>query len=234
MYDCFPDPERNDGSYLVTDPSVSCEPSTSRFIVHIHTGLLSLFVGLGFPKFIAFKIRQLKRAKKLTASSSFASLFQYYIPAKLHFESYHMIRKAMLILTVITPSATGHLAASFAVNLVFLLVVICTKPLICFPSTTFKSCNLYLLSELSGATVTHLGNLLALIGAISDNQDVINMLSATFAILNVFFAVTFFLLTTAIYGKQRRIESRCSTANPPSTGGEGHRRSAGCRLSRRV
>ena len=98
----------------------------------------------------------------------------------------------MLIAAVIIPSAIMHSAASFAINFVFLLVVMYTKPLIRFPSTTFKGYNLYLLSELSGATVTLLGNLLAPIGATSDNQDVINVLGATFAILNVSFAVAFF------------------------------------------
>ena len=173
MYDCFPDPERidsdgNEQYFLVSDPSVSCELYTidqwenrwinfSRLMVHIHAGLLSLIVGLGFPTFTAFKIWQLKRANKLTASSSFASLFQYYTPAMAHFESFHMIRKALLIAAVIIPSAIMHSAASFAINLVFLLVVMCAKPLIRFPSTTFKGYNLYLLSELSGATVTLLG-----------------------------------------------------------------------------
>ena len=109
-----------------------------------------------------------------------------------HFESYHMTRKAALIVTVIIPSAIGHSAASLFVNLLFVLLVMCTTPLIRFPSTTFKGYNLYLLSELSGATVTLLGNLLALIGAISDNQGAINILGGTFAILNVTFAVTFF------------------------------------------
>ena len=188
MYDCFPDPERNNQHFLVSEPSVSCEHSYSRHLVIIHSGLLSLFIGLGFPTFIAFKIQQLKRENKLTASSSFASLFQYYIPAMAYFESFHMIRKALLIAAVIIPSAIIHSAVNFAINLVFLLVVMRTKPLIRFPSTTFKGYNLYLLSELSGATVT----LLALIGAISDNQDVINILGATFATLNVSFAVAFF------------------------------------------
>ena len=60
MYDCFPDPKRNDEYYLVSDPTVSCELPVIILIVHIHTGLLSFFVGLSFPIFIAVKISSLK------------------------------------------------------------------------------------------------------------------------------------------------------------------------------
>ena len=193
MYDCFFYPERNNEYYSsLTRALAVCEPSTTRLIVHIHAGLFSFFVGLGFPIFIAVKILGLKDEGKLTASSSFSSLFQYYTSGIAHSESYQMIREAALIVAVIIPSVIGHSAASLYVNLLFVPLVMCTTPLIRFSSTTFKGYNLYLLSDLSGATVTLLGNLLALIGAISDNQGAISVLGATFAILNVTFALLFF------------------------------------------
>jgi hypothetical protein len=113
MYDCFSDHERDDGYYLVFDPSVSCKLypehlvteyfednpinpvenqytatsfSKSHLLVHIHTGVIWLFVGLGFLIFFPSKLRTLKKNNGLTAASSFASLFQYYTPAMAHFE----------------------------------------------------------------------------------------------------------------------------------------------------
>ena len=79
-----------------------------------------------------------------------------------------------------------------------------SQPVIHFQSSTFPGYNLFLLFELSGATATLLGNVLALIGATStNNQFTINALGITFAILNVTFASAFFVL---FYMDTKRLE----------------------------
>jgi hypothetical protein len=99
MYDCFEDIENNDELVLVSDPSVSCETSFSRNLVHMHALFAAVFVGAGFPLFSFFKIRQLKKLGKLDASSSFSSLYQFYNTDAPYFESFLFLRKATLILS---------------------------------------------------------------------------------------------------------------------------------------
>ena len=115
-----------------------------------------------------------------------------------HFESYHMLRKALLIAasTSIIPDPVSHSVTCVIINALFLLLVYLTKPVIYFPSSTFRGYNLFLLAELSGATATLLGSFLALIGATSTNnqQETINALGITFAVLNIIFSFSFFAL----------------------------------------
>ena len=99
MFDCFEDIENNDELVLVSDPSVSCEPSFSRHLVYMHALFAAVFVGAGFPLFSFFKIRQLKKLGKLDASSSFSSLYQFYNTDAPYFESFLFLRKATLILS---------------------------------------------------------------------------------------------------------------------------------------
>ena len=77
MYDCFDDAERDYKRFLKSDPSVSCEDgSFARISIDVHSILMAVFVGLGFPLFSFWKIQQLKRAGALDANSSFSSLYQ--------------------------------------------------------------------------------------------------------------------------------------------------------------
>ena len=88
------------------------------------------------------------------------------------------------------PSSSPHNATEL-----FLLLVYLTRPAIYFPSSTFRGYNLFLLSELSGGTVALLDSFLALIGATSiNNQEAINALGITFAVLNMIFSFSFFAL----------------------------------------
>ncbi|GMI07480.1 hypothetical protein TrVE_jg8427 [Triparma verrucosa] len=202
MYDCFEDPNRlsDDDSpqhFLVADPDLNCNPSSGRFkvwrtLVHINSFLIVAFVEIGLPAAIFWKIKQLQRDNKLTADSSFASLYQYYTPDMPFFEVVHMIRKALLILFMST-LATHPIAQAvlcFIVNAGFVAVLWKTKPLVFFPCTLVKNQNLYLLSEMLGACVTLAGSFLALVGAAS--QSAVNALGTLFAVINISFTVLFF------------------------------------------
>ncbi|GMH98142.1 hypothetical protein TrVE_jg1186 [Triparma verrucosa] len=201
MYDCFEDLERlNDDGYpqhfLVADSDLNCNPSGIfkfwRNLIHINSLLIVVFVGLGFPAAIYYKVKQLKRNNKLTADSSFASLYQYYTPDMPFFEVVHMIRKALLILFMST-LATHPIAQAvlcFIVNAGFVAILWRTKLLIFFPCTLIKNQNLYLLSEVLGACVTLAGSFLALVGAVS--QGAVNVLGTIFAVINISFTVLFF------------------------------------------
>ena len=114
-----------------------------------------------------------------------------------HFETYYMLRKALLILISadVFTDAPAHSFASVLINGFFLFLVWCFKPVIHFPSSTFPGYNLFLISELAGAAATLLGNVFALIGSTSDdNQGMKDVLGVFFAVLNVTFATFFFTL----------------------------------------
>ena len=57
MYDCYADDERGGKIYLVDDPVVSCEPSKIRTIVNMHSIVLTVLVGFGFPIISFLKVR---------------------------------------------------------------------------------------------------------------------------------------------------------------------------------
>ncbi|GMH87177.1 hypothetical protein TrVE_jg6893 [Triparma verrucosa] len=207
MYDCYEDPDRPGSTYLVADPKLKCydvdasgatSMSTNRYFVHFVAISIALVVGVGFPYFIVRSIRKLKHSSKLNMESSLASLYQYYSPSMPYFEAIQMLRKAALIFTL---SMSGVLGLSplvqslscFSINLIFLLVLYYTEPLVYFPCSLLKNRNLNNLSELLGACVTLAGSILAVIGAISkNNQDTVNVLGILFVIVNVTFAATFF------------------------------------------
>jgi hypothetical protein len=130
--------------------------------------------------------------------SSLASLYQYYSPSMPYFEAIQMLRKAALIFTlsmsgVLGVNARGQSFFCLFINLIFLLVLYSTAPLVYYPCSLFKNRNLNNLSEHLGAGVTLAGSVLAIIGAHSENsQSTVNVLGIIFVIINVTFAATFF------------------------------------------
>ena len=86
MYVCYEDGGRQGRSYLVSDPSVSCEASLSRTVVNLHSAALVALVGVSFPLISFFKIRTLKNAGKLDFDEGFANLYQFYNTRLPYFE----------------------------------------------------------------------------------------------------------------------------------------------------
>ncbi|GMH52468.1 hypothetical protein TrST_g5616 [Triparma strigata] len=206
MYDCYEDPDRPGSTYLVADPKLKCydinagyiDMSIQRYLLHFVAISIALVVGVGFPYFIVHSIKKLKRSSKLNMESSLASLYQYYSPSMPYFEAIQMLRKAALIFTL---SMSGVLGLSplvqslscFSINFIFFILLYFTEPLVYFSCSLLKNRNLNNLSELLGAGVTLAGSILAVIGAISkNNQDTVNVLGILFVIVNVTFAATFF------------------------------------------
>ncbi|GMH77196.1 hypothetical protein TrST_g6533 [Triparma strigata] len=208
MYDCYEDPERPGSTYLLADPKLKCydidsasgetSMSTQRHFIHFVAISIAFLIGIGFPYFIVSSTRMLQRSSKLNMESSLASLYQYYSPSMPYFEAIQMLRKAALIFTLSMSGVLGlsPLAQSlfcFSINFIFFIVLYFTEPLIYYPCSLFKNRNLNNLSELLGAGVTLAGSILALVGALSkNNQGTVNILGIIFVIINVTFASTFF------------------------------------------
>ncbi|GMH96245.1 hypothetical protein TrVE_jg6460 [Triparma verrucosa] len=211
-YDCFEDEARGGRSYMVSEPNNYCGQGSegfdfdSPFFIGMTTGFISLFVGVGFPAFIVWKTKELKRTDKLNAESTFAFLYENYSPSVPYFEAIHFLRKALLILLMTVPSflrstleSVGVDASvvqaffSLLVNVGFFFIVWKTEPLVYFPCSLLKNRNLNNLAELVGCGATIAGNLLALIGSFSPyNQGIVNVLGTIFAIVNLSFVVVFF------------------------------------------
>ncbi|GMI02905.1 hypothetical protein TrVE_jg11450 [Triparma verrucosa] len=207
MYDCYEDPERPGSTYLLADPKLKCydidsasgetSMSTQRHFIHFVAISIAFLIGIGFPYFIVSSTRMLQRSSKLNMESSLASLYQY-SPSMPYFEAIQMLRKAALIFTLSMSGVLGlsPLAQSlfcFSINFIFFIVLYFTEPLIYYPCSLFKNRNLNNLSELLGAGVTLAGSILALVGALSkNNQGTVNILGIIFVIINVTFASTFF------------------------------------------
>lgn len=195
MFDCSEFPGRV-GRFLVSDPSVSCD-GDSRISIHIHAFLVFSIVGIGFPLYSFSKIRQLKIAGKLDASSSLSSLYQFYNTAAPYFESVQFLRKAALIgmLSIFTNTNREsnrpiiESTLSLAINGMYVVVLYRVRPFVYFPSSFFGNRNLYQLAEMSGAIASLGGNVLALVA--SFDEKLVNILGLALAGLNVSFAVLF-------------------------------------------
>lgn len=140
MYDCFEDPSRNNEKFLLSDTSVNCE-GDFRISIHIHAFLVLSVVGIGFPLFSFWKIRQLKIAGKLDASSSFASLYQFYNTRAPYFESVQLFRKFALInmLLWVGKDPITESVLSILINGAYLYLLILTRPFVYFPSSLFNN-----------------------------------------------------------------------------------------------
>ncbi|GMH89491.1 hypothetical protein TL16_g11473 [Triparma laevis f. inornata] len=125
MYDCFEDPERphDDGTtayYLVFDSNVQCNPREAgsrlwRDLVGYNSAFIILFVGIGFPAFVVFKVHQLKKGGKLNGESIFESLYQPYNRKHPYFEALQFLRKALLIFSM---SILGYRRADILCHLI--------------------------------------------------------------------------------------------------------------------
>ncbi|GMH90014.1 hypothetical protein TrST_g10996 [Triparma strigata] len=195
MYDCFEDPERENGWFITSDPSVSCEPSLKRKIVNIHAGVLSLVVGLGFPLLSFLKIRSLRKADKLDFDSSLANLFQFYNTRMPYFETVQFVRKGLLILalTWFADSPKIQAISGLGINGSFLLLLSCTRPFAYYPTSNSRR-NLFQVAEVSSTITCMIGNTLGLVGSFSaSDESFIDPLGNALAFINITFFILFML-----------------------------------------
>ena len=207
MYLCFQDtkgegdPDRLNKWFLISDPKVSCEPSLERNILHFHTIVLSLFVGIGFPVISFWKIRKLRKTGKLDFDSSFANLFQFYNTRVPYFESVQFLRRGILIFALIivrirnfdwshmlggltdwsgsnpfhSTDPTIHALINLAINGLYLLILLYSQPFVYFPSSRSKR-NLFQVAEVSSTLTCLIGNGLGLTGSFfSSDQRTIDL-----------------------------------------------------------
>jgi len=206
MYDCFEDGEREGKAYLISDPSVSCEPSSERTFVHFHSFAISAFVGVGFPAFSYFKIQSLKEAGKLDFDEGFSSLYQFYNTKMPHFESFQFARRGLLILllTLLQRERPAiHACFSLVVNGLFLVLILYTKPFIYFPSP-WRGCNLYQGGEVISTLTCMIGNSLGLIGSLLPSS--VYVLGHVLACMNLIFVV----ILICVYKRQVSIVSKAT------------------------
>ena len=75
MFKCYNDPTLG-GWVLVSDPRVSCEVGTARYIVILHAFLIYTIIGVGLPLAIFVTTRRLRARGELRADSPLASIFE--------------------------------------------------------------------------------------------------------------------------------------------------------------
>ena len=61
----------------VSDMYTVASLSTSRPLVHLHSGVICFFAGLGFPYFVLSMVRKLKFSGKLDAESLFSGFYEF-------------------------------------------------------------------------------------------------------------------------------------------------------------
>ena len=100
-----------------------------------------------------------------------------------------MIRKGALIGidSMVANDAVLQSICYFIINTSFLLLLCRLKPLIYYPCSFIKDKNLFLLAEVLGASISVLGNILALIGSFS-SQEAVNGIGIIFALANITFS----------------------------------------------
>ena len=92
--------------------------------------------------------------------------------------------------SLIANDAVLQSVSYFLINTSFLLLLCRLKPLIYYPCSFIKDKNLFLLAEVLGASISVLGNILALIGSFS-SQTAVNGVGLTFALINAAFSFCF-------------------------------------------
>ncbi|GMI50757.1 hypothetical protein ScalyP_jg468 [Parmales sp. scaly parma] len=184
MFKCYNDPSL--GWVLLSDTRVSCE-GTPRNIVIVHAFLICTIIGVGLPLAIFVTTRRLRARGELRADSPLASIFEFYRPAVPYFESFHLLRKAMLILVVSTE--TFEAIGSLAINVVFLCLLVRKRPMVRFTSHIFKGSNLFHLAEVSASSTTIVGCLLAFAGSLEKSDQTETTVGALFTFVNLAFIV---------------------------------------------
>ena len=216
MYECFKDPDL--GWVLIADAGVSCEASSSRTVVNAHIISICTVVGVGFPLYVFYKTRQLRANGNLVAGLPLTSLFEWYRPEVPYFEAIHMVRKLLLILmTTVFSTSLVQSIMSFVINAVFLAVLKFKDPMVYYPSSFFKGKNLFILVEMLSTTTSLVGNLLAILGAMTSSNDTVTAIGTVFAIMNISFG---FLLFFGYAMDTKKIKS---TVAPEIAASEGSR-----------
>ncbi|GMI51513.1 hypothetical protein ScalyP_jg11040 [Parmales sp. scaly parma] len=193
MFDCFDDVEL--GWVLLADPNVSCVEGFSRTLIVYHALVICAVVGVGFPAIIFVTTRRLRSKGQLDAESMFAPVFEFYRSNAPYFESFHLLRKGLLILLVsIFSEPTSQSFGAICTNLLFWAALERTEPMIHQPSSIFKGKSLFHLIERGAAMTTILGNLFALSGAFNPtNEDVETILGVLFTTVNLTFVTALFI-----------------------------------------
>ena len=166
------------------------QPSLSRAIINVHSAVLVALIGVGFPLFSFFKIRALRNAGKLDFDEGFANLYQFYNPRLPYFESFQFLRKGALIflLTLLRENPAVQALLSLGINGAFLLLLLCTKPFVYFPSSMLGM-NLYQMAEVSSCLFCLTGNALGLVGALEISY--VDVLGHVLALMNIVYVVLF-------------------------------------------
>ncbi|GMH71570.1 hypothetical protein TrLO_g7619, partial [Triparma laevis f. longispina] len=205
MIPCVDDPEDGlsygDGTgvkqRLALDPQMPCGDGWENFDFRrraalTQAGLVLALVGFGLPVFLIYKLRRLRRKNQLVAESPYMNLFQWYTPAAAYFEAIQMFRKALLIfMGVFLKHPNVQVFWGFTLNTVFLIILVYFKPFVWYPCSLFPGYNLFFLSEVSSASTSTLGSVLAVIGALAGSKTVVNALGFVFVTINTAFALGF-------------------------------------------
>ena len=171
-------------------------------------------IGIGFPLISFFKIRALQNAGKLDFDEGFANLYQFYNPRLPYFENFQFLRKGALIL-LLTLLREKHPAVqallSLWINGAFLLLLLCTKPFVYFPSSLLGM-NMYQMAEISSCLICLAGNALCLVGALATSY--VDMIGHVLAIMNITYVVVFVFA----YGTEIQHASDLAEARSESDG----------------
>ncbi|GMH82895.1 hypothetical protein TL16_g09417 [Triparma laevis f. inornata] len=217
MYECFEDPERDYMLFLVSDPTLSCTRifegnifaygprDVGRLLVHIHSGICVMVVGIGFPLVTFIQIKRLQVNGKLDAMSSWAALYQFYTTKFPYFESVQLLRKGALIFVLkVRENPTFEAIVLIIINACFLAILIRSRPMVYFPSSLLGNRNLFHLAEVSGAAACLFGNVLAFLATF--DQHLVDTLGISLALLNIIFATLFLVGYNTELRKSKKIE----------------------------
>ena len=175
------------GSVLSADPRVSCEKSLMRLAVHVHVAAVSSFCGLGLPAFVLWKMRDLRDKKQLTADSHFAGLFEWYSPRRPYWEAVLLAKKLCLVLAANTfiVDATTQALVGLAINTMYLFIFELKRPMLWYPSKTFKKQNLFHVLERGSSFACVVGSGMAVLGA--RKASIVDLVGGVFAVVNLLY-----------------------------------------------
>ena len=182
MVRCEDDPDY--GWVLSADPRVSCDNSKTRFAARMHASGVVVGLGVGLPAFVLWKMRDLRQKKALTAYSNFAGLFEWYSPMRPYWEAVLLAKKFLLVMAADT-YVTHPLAQALiglAINVVYLAVFEMKRPMLWYPSKTFKKQNLFHVLERGSSVACAIGSVMAVLGA--GEAGLVDLVGGLFAGVN--------------------------------------------------